>query len=113
MQRICDRLGAKQIDVLLRANDPFYEMGLVFFGAHKMEDAFWEHTLLQLAAHFGVQGHVQTRAVRVDSRRQWSYAKNAWHNAFIRSMLYQVTLPPRWAARTARRIALERANRAR
>jgi hypothetical protein len=106
-----DGAPVAQIDVLLRANDPIYEMGLVFFGAHKMEDRFWEHTLMQLAARFGVRGHVQTRAVRIDGRRQWGYARNIWQNAMIRSMIYQVTLPPRWAGRSTRKLIAARSRR--
>src|SRR5215831_15864743 len=42
-----------QVQVVLRASDPLYELGFRF-GASKAEDIFWQHTLGALAAHFGV-----------------------------------------------------------
>ena len=76
-----------QADVLLRANDPIYEMGLQF-GGHKQEDTFWQHTLTALATRFGVtRPQVETRVVCVDPKRQWRYARNIWHNAAVRTVL--------------------------
>jgi hypothetical protein len=83
-----------QAQILMRANDPLYEMGL-FLGGHRQEDRFWERTLAALAAHVGGQGEVATRVVRVDPRRQWSQAKNIWHNAALRTALYTLTRPLR------------------
>jgi len=40
-----------QIEVLLRANDPLYEVSMAFFG-HRQENAFWMATLHNLAARF-------------------------------------------------------------
>ena len=91
-----------QVQVLMRANDPLYEIGLIL-GGHKVEDRFWDHTLKALAAHFGVTGLVETCAVCVDRKRQWANAKNVWHNAAIRSSLYLLAAPVRWAASLARR----------
>src|SRR5580765_3667635 len=62
-----------QAQVLMRANDPIYEMGLTF-GGHKQEDKFWRHTLHSVAAHFGADGPVTLQRVCVDRRRQWSNA---------------------------------------
>jgi hypothetical protein len=83
-----------QAQVLMRANDPLYELGLRL-GGHQMEDNMWMHTLKSLAAHFGVDGHVQTEVTCVDSRLQWRYYKNIWHNAGIRSAIHTVTAPLR------------------
>src|SRR3712207_471602 len=41
-----------QAQVLMRASDPVFEMGLTM-GGHRQEDRFWHHTLSQVAAHFG------------------------------------------------------------
>jgi hypothetical protein len=86
-----------QTQVLMRASDPMYEIGLRF-GGHKQEDRFWQHTLQSLAAH--VQGDtavtVQTELVCVDRRMQWSHAKNIWHNAAMRTAMYKMTAPLRW-----------------
>ena len=42
------RRTVAQAQVLMRANDPIYEMGLTM-GGHKQEDRFWQHALSQLA----------------------------------------------------------------
>jgi hypothetical protein len=91
-----------QAQVLIRASDPMYEIGLTLFG-HRQEDRFWEHTLTQVAARFGVAGRPQTRSVCIDSRRQWRRAGNIRHNAAIRTGLYTATAPLRWPAQVLRR----------
>lgn len=83
-----------QAQVLMRANDPLYELGLRF-GGHKQEDDFWKQTLTALAAEFGVTEPVQINVVRIDPRLQWSQAKNIWYNAAIRTMMYKMTAPLR------------------
>ena len=47
-----------QAQVLMRASDPLYEMGLTL-GGHRKEDKFWEATLLSLASYFGAEGHYE------------------------------------------------------
>ena len=44
-----------QIEVLLRANDPMYEVSMALFG-HKQENAFWLGTLHRLAAPLRCRG---------------------------------------------------------
>ncbi len=92
-----DKSIVTQAQVLMRASDPMYEMGLRF-GGHKQENLFWEHTLQALAAH--VQGDtaipVQTELICVDPHLQWSQAKNIWHNAAMRTAMYKMTAPLRW-----------------
>ena len=84
-----------QAQVLMRANDPIYELGLRF-GGHKQEDVFWQHTLKALAAEFDVNEQVRTEVVCIDPHLQWSQAKNIWHNAAMRTTIYKVTTPLRW-----------------
>jgi len=84
-----------QAQLLIRANDPLYELGLRF-GGHRQEDRFWQHMLKTLAVEFGVEGTVQTEVVRLDPRLQWSQAKNIWQNAAIRSVFYTLGAPVRW-----------------
>jgi hypothetical protein len=91
-----------QAQVLMRASDPIYEVGLTL-GGHRQEDAFWQHTLTQLAAHFGEPGEVDTKVVCVDRRRQWSKWRNVWHSAAIRSTLYTLAAPARLVKRLVRR----------
>ena len=88
-----------QAQVLMRANDPMYEMGLAI-GGPRSEDRFWEHTLTTLAAHFGVEGEVDTQVVCVDKKRQWRNARNIRYNAAIRSGLYSIGAPFRAVSRS-------------
>jgi hypothetical protein len=86
-----------QAQILMRANDPLYEIGLGL-GGHRQENRFWEQTLRALAAHFGVAADVETRSVCVDGRRQWWRVGNLRHNAGVRSGLYALAAPLRRSA---------------
>jgi hypothetical protein len=81
-----------QAEILMRASDPVYEVGMVVIG-HKRENAFWEQTLQNVAAHFGVQALAHTSVECVDRRHQWAQAKNVWHNAQIRTGIFMATRP--------------------
>jgi hypothetical protein len=70
-----DETTVAQIQALIRANDPLYEMGCRVGVVHKAEDEFWHATLRSLAARFGVNGFPQQRNVLVDPRVQWREAK--------------------------------------
>jgi len=90
-----------QSQVLMRANDPLYELGMMAGGHHK-EDRFWHETLDSLATHLGVSGAEHTTSVVcVDKGRQWAKAGNIWHNAAIRTVLHTAGTPVR--AMTRRR----------
>jgi hypothetical protein len=99
-----------EAQVLMRANDPIYELGFMI-GFYREEDRFWEHTLTQVAAHFGVDGVVDTKSVCIDGGRQWRNFGNVWHNASIRTTLYRMTLPPRIVFRSVRARATARSAR--
>jgi hypothetical protein len=78
-----------QIQALIRANDPLYEISFRIGIGHKIEDDFWQNTLKNLAEHFSVSApHVTQSNTLVDSRVQWREAKNIWLNAGIRTALY-------------------------
>ena len=91
-----------QAQVLMRASDPMYELGMTF-GGHGKEDKHWQHTLRSLAEHLGATGEVATTTVCVDRGRQWSRATNIWHNAGIRSGIYMTGAPIRLITRPFRR----------
>jgi hypothetical protein len=91
-----------QSQVLIRANDPMYEIGFRL-GGHAKEDRFWQDTLTSLAEYFGVEAPVQTQKVCVDPKLQWSQAKNIWYNSAIRTTLYTVSTPVRWVGQSFRR----------
>jgi hypothetical protein len=77
----------------MRANDPLYELGMMF-GGHRKEDVFWAETLTALGRYLGAPDlAVSTRTVCVDSSRQWRNASNVWHNSMVRSMLQTVAAP--------------------
>jgi hypothetical protein len=82
-----DGVTVAEVQVLMRADDPLFELGMVLF-AHRMEDRLWQQTLHNLAAHFGVQAPVRYQTLRLDRRRQWSKAGNVWYNAAVRSALH-------------------------
>jgi hypothetical protein len=87
-----------QVQALVRASDPLYEMGARLGTVHKMEDEHWHYVLTQLAAHFGRQAGVVQKNMLVDPRIQWGKAGNIRHNAAIRTGIYLALSPLRWAA---------------
>lgn len=91
-----------QTEVLMRASDPIYEIGMLLFVQRK-ENAFWRHTLRNLAGHFGTEAEVEMEIERVDPRRQWRRAGNVWYNAGVRTVLYVGSTPLRAVARRVRR----------
>ena len=82
-----DNVTVTQIQSLARANDPIFEFGFRFMGGSKQQEKIWHYVLASLAAHFNVAALVEMRKVCVDSRLQWSQAKNVWHNSIIRTTL--------------------------
>ena len=92
-----------QAQVLMRASDPIFELGLTL-GGHGQEDRFWNHTLKQVTGAFGQpDAPVDTQVVCVDKRRQWSRWGNVWHSSAIRSSIYMVGAPVRGVRRLTRR----------
>ena len=85
---------AAQCQVLMRAQDPLTEMGLML-GGHRKEDRFWEETLRALAARFGVDADPETTVVCVDRRRQWRRATNVRYSSAFRSGIHTATAPLR------------------
>ena len=82
-----------QAQVLMRANDPLYEIAMTF-GGHRKEDKFWTATLTALGQRLGIQDpKVDTRSTCVDSRRQWRHSRNVWHNSMVRSVLQTLAAP--------------------
>ena len=83
-----DGVTTCQIQSLARANDPIYELGFRLMGGAKQQEKIWRHVLTQLSGKFGVtDSQVTLDKVCVDTRLQWSEAKNVWHNAVIRTTL--------------------------
>jgi hypothetical protein len=98
-----DGITVAQIEALIRASDPLYELGCRLGVVHRNEDTFWKGTLANLAASFGVQGEaVSQQTSLVDSRIQLGQAGNIWHNAAIRTGIYIAATPVRWARKLAK-----------
>ena len=101
-ERDGETVSQAQAQVLMRASDPIFELGLTL-GGHRQEDLFWSHTLREVAAHFGEAAVVDTQVVCVDKRRQWSRWSNVWHSSAIRSAGYMLGTPIRGARALAHR----------
>ena len=89
-----------EAQILMRASDPIFEVGLAL-GGHRQEDKLWESTLSALARRCGHAGEVETTVVCVDSRRQWSRWRNVWKSSAIRSTLYMLGAPGRAIRKTS------------
>ena len=89
------------IKILIRTNDPLYELGWPVM--RRKEDQFWMATLRNLAAHHGVSdADVSETTVCVDRKRLWSNWRNVRHNAGIRSGVHTATTPFRAMRRSPR-----------
>ena len=97
-----ERGTTAQAQVLMRANDPIFEVALAL-GGHRKEDRFWHQTLTALARHFGVAAEVETQSVCVDKGRLWANAKNVRYNSAVRSGIYATSAPLRWLSRPLKR----------
>lgn len=100
--RAADDRTVAEVEVLMRAGDPIYEVGLLL-GGHKAEDRFWRETLVAIAEHFDREPRVEMQAVLEDRHRQWSKFFNVWHNAAIRTQLHRAWSWLRSAAGRLRR----------
>ena len=97
-----DGTPVAQIQLLIRANDPLWEL-MMPLGLSRAEDKQWQRTLRNVAAHFGVEGKVETRIVCVDPKRRWGHYKNIRYNALIRMALRAATTPLRKISNRIRR----------
>jgi hypothetical protein len=89
--------------VLMRANDPLYELGMTL-GGHRREDQFWVQTMTALGKYLGVAPvKVLMRTVCVDPRRQWGNAGAVWHNSMVRTTLHAMAAPLSALARRRQR----------
>jgi hypothetical protein len=97
-----DGVVVAQVQALVRASDPIYELSFRLGFGHRAEDDFWLATLQNLAARFGVKTQARQEVALIDPRVQWSQAKGVWHNAAIRTGLYYIAAPFRWLKKKIR-----------
>jgi hypothetical protein len=57
-------------------------------GGAARQEFIWIHVLTELAMHYGVQGQVTMGRECLDPKIQWSYSRNVWKNAGVRSTMY-------------------------
>jgi hypothetical protein len=82
-----------QAQVLMRASDPIYEIGMTL-GGHRKEDKFWVATLRALGDRLGVpDAPITAENSCVDKKRQWRHAGSVWHNSMVRSVLQTLAAP--------------------
>jgi hypothetical protein len=86
-----------QVEIVMRASDPLFEIGMVLVG-HRRENRFWEETLRNLAVRFGVHANPETRLTREEAHYLWANATNVLHNSAIRNGLIRLASLPRKAA---------------
>lgn len=81
-----------QTQVLIRPNDPLYELGMPVM--RHMEDRFWSATMRNLALRLrAADPEVAVVGVVVDRKRLWHNARNIRYNAGIRSVAHLVAAP--------------------
>jgi hypothetical protein len=91
-----------QAQVLMRASDPIYEIGMML-GGHRKEDKFWVATLRALGDRLGVpEAPITADNTCVDAKRQWRHAGGVWHNSMVRSVLQMIASPVTALVRVAR-----------
>jgi hypothetical protein len=83
-----DGVTIAQVQSLCRANDPVFEFGFRFMGGARQQEKVWRTVLTNLARQFDLPSpEVNVVKVCVDTRLQWSQAKNVWHNSVIRTTM--------------------------
>ncbi len=87
-----------QVESEIRASDPLYELGLPI-GGHAQEDAFWQQTLRNLAAHLGVTAEPEMTMTQLDGHRLWRNAGNLRDNAFLHTAAKMLVRPFRLVTR--------------
>lgn len=78
------------LEIVMRASDPLYEIGLSC-GGHRTEERFWADFLWNVAALYGQRPPVRVRRRLLSRRRQWSRWTNISKNAAIRTALRKAT----------------------
>lgn len=89
-----DGATVARVDILMRASDPIYEIGMPL-GGHHHENRFWEASLHALAKYVGVDAQPQMDMTCLDGHRKWRNIGNIRHNAFLHTAFTVITRPIR------------------
>jgi hypothetical protein len=85
-----------QVQPMVRASDPLYEIFYRFFGSSQQQDKTWTHVLTSLAKHLGVDAKVETQKTVIDPNVQWGKWTNIFKNAAFWTVIYLLLTPFRW-----------------
>jgi hypothetical protein len=92
-----------QVQPMVRASDPLYELFYRFFGSSQQQDKTWTHVLTALAKHFGIEAKVESQKSVIDPNVQWSKWSNIFKNAAFWTVVYLLLTPFRWLRNLFRR----------
>ncbi|HEX6221204.1 MAG TPA: hypothetical protein VF115_08935 [Acidimicrobiia bacterium] len=81
-----DEATIARIDLMVRANDPLYEVSFHIYTS-RVEDKIWTHMLTELARRYESDGTVSRHTALIDKRRQWRHWRNIWKNSAVRTLL--------------------------
>ena len=79
-----------QIQGLVRASDPFFEVAFTIAGS-KFQETIWKHVLTSLAKYLGAEESVQMKKYRPAIDLQWGKSGNIWYNSQLRSLPLNIT----------------------
>ena len=91
-----------QSEVVMRASDPLFEIGMALYG-HRREDRFWEETLGALARFFGSDATPVSASRCLDRHYQWASVWNIRNNALLRAVVARSVSPAARIGRAVRR----------
>ncbi len=74
-----------QIQGLVRASDPFFELAFTIAGS-KFQETIWKHVLSSLAKYLDVEDNVQMKKYSPATDLQWSNFGNILYNSQLRSL---------------------------
>ena len=79
-----------QIQGLVRASDPFYELAYALAG-QAFQEKIWLNVLTQMAKHLDIEDNGQMVKYKPDDNWQWGRAGNIWYNAQLRGLPFNIT----------------------
>jgi len=79
-----------QIQGLVRASDPFFELAFNIAGS-KFQETIWKYVLSSLAKYLDVEDNVQMKKYSPATDLQWSKFGNIWYNSQLRSLPLNIT----------------------
>jgi anti-anti-sigma factor len=82
-----------QIQGLVRASDPFYEIAYAIAG-QAFQEKIWLNVLTQMAKHLSIEDNGKMVKYKPADYWQWGRVGNIWYNAQLRTLPYNIT---RWA----------------